>query len=70
LGYARADSAIVERVADGLSAAGVKLWLDKMIKAGSNWVDEIERELSAAEFVVFLSHQTRWQMDGPCKRFN
>jgi hypothetical protein len=55
LSYARADSAVVERVADGLGAAGVRVWLDKMdLKAGTNWIQEIERELSAADFVVFF----------------
>lgn len=55
LSYARADSAVVQRVADGLSAAGVRVWLDKVsLKAGANWMQEIERELSTADFVVFF----------------
>jgi hypothetical protein len=54
LSYARADSALVERVAEGLTAAGIRVWLDKMILVGTNWVQEIERELSAADFVVFF----------------
>lgn len=55
LSYARADSAVVQQVADGLAAAGVRVWLDKMsLKAGTNWMQEIERELSAADFVVFF----------------
>ncbi len=54
LSYARADSALVQQVADGLAAAGVRVWLDKMLKAGTNWMQEIERELSAADFVAFF----------------
>jgi hypothetical protein len=54
LSYARADSALVQQVADGLAEAGVQVWLDKMLKAGSNWMQEIERELSAADFVAFF----------------
>jgi hypothetical protein len=54
LSYARADSAVVQQVADGLAAAGVRVWLDKMLQAGTNWMQEIERELSAADFVAFF----------------
>lgn len=55
LSYARTDSNVVQRVADGLAAAGVRVWLDTMsLKAGTNWMQEIERELSAADFVVFF----------------
>ena len=54
LSYARADSAVVQQVADGLAAAGVRVWLDKLLQAGTNWMQEIERELSAADFVAFF----------------
>jgi hypothetical protein len=54
LSYARADSVVVERVADGLRAAGVRVWLDRMIMADTDWMQEIERELSAADFVAFF----------------
>lgn len=54
--YARADSTIVKLVADGLAAAGVRVF-DRMrvsLKAGMNWMQEIERELSSADFVAFF----------------
>jgi hypothetical protein len=55
LSYAPADSAVVHQVADGLAAARVRVWLDRMrLPAGTNWVQEIERELSAADFVAFF----------------
>lgn len=54
LSYARADSALVQQVADRLAAAGIRVWLDKMLQAGTNWMQEIERELSAADFVAFF----------------
>jgi TIR domain len=42
-------------VADGLSASGVRVWLDKVnLIAGVNWMQEIERELSAADFIAFF----------------
>src|SRR5690606_30885347 len=54
LSYARADSAVVQQVAEGLGAVGVRVWLDSMLQAGTNWMQEIERELSAADFVAFF----------------
>jgi hypothetical protein len=52
----RADSEVVQRVADRLAAAGVRVWIEKMLHAGTNWLQEIERELSAADFVaLFIS---------------
>lgn len=55
LSYARADAAVVEQVAQRLGAAGLGVWLDKMnLEAGMNWMQEIERELSVVDFVVFF----------------
>ena len=55
LSYARTDSEVVRRVADGLAAAGVRVWLDEAsLKPDTNWMQEIERELSAADFVAFF----------------
>jgi hypothetical protein len=54
LSYARADSTVVQQVADGLSAAGVRVWLDQGLQPGRSWMQEIERELSAADFVAFF----------------
>lgn len=54
LSYAHADAALVQQVADRLSQSGVRVWLDRMLLPGSNWMQEIERELSAADFVAFF----------------
>jgi hypothetical protein len=55
LSYARTDSDAVRRVADGLAAAGIQVWLDEAsLKPGTEWMQEIERELSAADFVAFF----------------
>ena len=54
LSYAHADSALVQRVADRLAAAGIRVWHDTMLLPGTEWMQEIERELSAANFVVFF----------------
>ena len=47
LSYARADSAVVQKIADGLAQAGVRVWLDKMLRPGTNWMQEIERGSSS-----------------------
>lgn len=54
LSYAHADAPVVQQVAERLQAAGVRVWLDKLLQPGTNWVQEIERELSAADFVAFF----------------
>ena len=55
LSYARADQEIVEAVAGGLRAAGMKVWFDQDdVKLGSNWIQEIERALDSADFFCFF----------------
>jgi len=54
LSYARADSALVQQVADRLAVVGIRVYLDKTLQLGTDWMQEIERELSAADFVVFF----------------
>jgi hypothetical protein len=57
LSYASADRAIALRVANGLAAAGVKVWSDKTSISAADWMHEIERTLSAADFFVFFISQ-------------
>lgn len=55
LSYASNDKEPVRRVADGLQRAGIRVWFDEeSIKPGSKWVQEIERGLDAADFVIFF----------------
>jgi hypothetical protein len=54
LSYAHADSGVVQRVAEGLAADGIRVLQDKWIEAGATWRQEIERELSAADVVAFF----------------
>lgn len=55
LSYARSDRDVVRRVADGLAAAGVQVCLGKPgLTQGGNWMQQIERELSAADFAAFF----------------
>jgi hypothetical protein len=55
LSYAASDKDVVRKVADGLKAAGIQVWLDESsLKPGSQWVLEIERGLDAADFIIFF----------------
>ena len=55
LAYAPQDFDVIQPVADGLAAAGVRGRLDRRtIEAGTSWMQEIERELSVADFVAFF----------------
>jgi hypothetical protein len=55
LSYARTDSDVVRRVAAKLSSAGIRVWLDEAsLQPGTDWMQEIERELSAADFIAFF----------------
>ena len=55
LSYARTDLNIVRQVAEGLMHAGIRVWLDEAsLKPGTEWMQEIERELSASDVIVFF----------------
>ncbi|HEY1329268.1 MAG TPA: TIR domain-containing protein [Casimicrobiaceae bacterium] len=54
LSHAHADADFVRQVAAGLQAAGIQVWFDTLLQAGTNSMQEIERELSAADFVAFF----------------
>jgi hypothetical protein len=55
LSYASADRAIVRRVADGLSNAGLRVWFDQTsLPLGVDWIREIERELDSTDFIIFF----------------
>jgi hypothetical protein len=55
LSYSRRDSDAVRPFADGLAAAGVRVWRDdKKLEAGTDWMEMVERELSEADFFVFF----------------
>lgn len=56
LSYAQTDSDVVRRFADGLAATGFRVLGDhqQSLKVGMNWMQEFERELSAADFFAFF----------------
>ncbi len=55
LSYVLSDSYVARRVADGLSAAEIQVCRGEVnLKPGMNWMQQIERELSAAGFIAFF----------------
>lgn len=55
LSYAHPDQKIVQKIAAGLTDAGVNVWFDQTALApGSNFIREIERGLDSSDFVVFF----------------
>jgi hypothetical protein len=54
LSYANVDKDIVHQVAAGLDAHGIRVWSDEKLKPGVPWVNEIERALDRADFILFF----------------
>ena len=54
LSYARRDHALVQEVRKRLAARGIRLSWDKEMKQPGTLMQEIERELSVADVVVFF----------------
>ena len=67
LSYARADRARVARLAEALTGAGLTVWWDTAIETGSQFSEDIERELDAADVVVVVwsaaSVKSTWVRD-------
>lgn len=53
LSYAHRDSEVAQQVADRLKAAGIGIGLSFSGRS-ENWIQDIERELSTAEFLIFF----------------
>jgi len=57
ISYSRQDVEIVQRVAEGLAARGIRTWLDTMLLPGEPWQQAIAQALrNAAGMIVFVSH--------------
>lgn len=54
LSYARSDAALVGQIAERLTTAGIRVLFDQVLQTHTNWMQETERELSAADFFVFF----------------
>ena len=67
LSYARADRSRVAKIAEALSAAGLRVWWDTAIEGGSAFAKDIARELDAADVVVVVwsatSVESAWVLD-------
>ena len=54
LSYAREDREKAKQLADALGAMGWEVWWDRTLVPGTNFREEIDRQLSAARCVVVL----------------
>jgi TolB-like protein len=65
--YVREDRAIAEKIANGLSNAGLSVWWDRHIQAGVKFNAEIDRQIAAARAVIVLwsaaSRDSDWVHD-------
>ncbi len=56
ISYAHADSPVVLPVVEAMKGAGVNLWYDEGIQAGSEWPEYIaEKVMHCTKFVLFVS---------------
>lgn len=67
ISYARADRDRIEKLAAALESEGYSVWWDRQIVGGSEFSEEIERELEAAQAVIVAwsehSTKSRWVKD-------
>lgn len=67
ISYARADREKIEKLASALEAEGYSVWWDRQIVGGSEFSEEIEKELNAAKAVIVAwsedSVKSRWVRD-------
>jgi hypothetical protein len=70
LSYAREDSDAAHRIADGLSAFGLEVWLDQSeLRGGDAWDASIRQKIrSCALFVPLISAQTQNRREGYFRR--
>ena len=64
ISYERSAEAVARRVADALTRAGHKPWLDSLLPAYRDYSEVIEERLKAADVVLVLwsqaAHQSQW----------
>jgi hypothetical protein len=58
LSYAREDMADVDRLAHGLEAAGLSVWIDRKSVQSGNWKERVTHGLNRARAVVVLVTST------------
>ena len=57
--YAHKNSAMAQKIIDGLNRAGYRIWYDAGIEAGSEWPDYLAEKLEKATCVlVLISHES------------
>jgi len=54
ISYSRKDLASVEKLQEYLSARGIDVWYDRSLLSGDKFRDEIRRQISVADTVLFM----------------
>lgn len=54
LSYSRADKDVAKRIVSMLEREHVRVWTDRDLEAGADWVQEIEAALAASSVIVML----------------
>ena len=54
ISYSKKDSTFANKLADNLSEAGLKIWIDRSIGGGEQWRESIEQNLKAAGDVIII----------------
>jgi hypothetical protein len=53
--YSNSDRDLVRQVTDGLSNAGMRVWMEEAnLKAAESSINEVERALDSADFIIFF----------------
>lgn len=66
ISYASEDTEAAERLGDGLTAAGIEVWLDKdVLRGGDAWDQKIRRQIrDCALFLAVISRNTESRTEG------
>jgi hypothetical protein len=54
ISYSKKDSSFVFNLADNLADSGLKVWIDRSLGAGEDWLENIENNIKAAGNVVVV----------------
>jgi ABC-type nitrate/sulfonate/bicarbonate transport system substrate-binding protein/RNA polymerase subunit RPABC4/transcription elongation factor Spt4 len=58
ISYARQNRADVDQLAEHLAAVGCDVWIDKSLRGGQDWWEEILRQIAGCDtFIAVISHE-------------
>ena len=57
ISYSHHDRDFVDQLTQGLESEGIKVWSDRSIQPGSNWIEEIEEGLEHSRHILLVVSQ-------------